>query len=133
MSIRLPPRRNRAATLLALLLLVLRLAVPACATSAKIAGEDAFLAQAVGGVVICHADAGPAVPSPGKPALPSAHDCLLCPMCQLAAPALLPAAAWVMALPLAGEAGTALPPPSTGPPQPRRYASRPRGPPAASV
>lgn len=133
MSIRLPPWRNQAATLLALLLLVLRLAVPAYVTSAGVAGEDAVRAQALGGVAICHADAGPAVPAPGKPALPSAHDCLLCPMCQLAAPALLPAAAQAMPPPLAGEAGIALPSPSAGPPQPRRYAARPRGPPASAV
>ena len=133
MSIRLPPQRHRAATLLALLLLVLRLAVPAYAMSAGIAGEGAALAQVLGGVPICHADAGPAAPEPAGPALPSAHDCSLCPTCQLAAPAMLPAASWVSAPLPAGPVQAALPPPSTGPPRPGRYAARPRGPPASAV
>ncbi len=116
--------------LLALLLLVLRLALPAYAGTA-----DKDAAQVLGGVPICHADAGPAAPEPaGKPAVPSAHDCLLCPVCQLAAtPALLPAAPWVSAPLQAGPVQAALPPPSTGPPQPRRYAAPPRGPPASAV
>ena len=67
------------------------------------------------------------------PAVP-AHDCALCPVCQLAsAPALMPAATWVVAAPSTGLARVALPPPSTGPPQPERYAARPRGPPAFVV
>lgn len=135
MSIWLPLRRHRATTLLALLLLVLRLTVPTYAMSTGTAGEDAVLARMLGGVPICHADAGPAAPEPaGKPAIPSAHDCLLCPLCQLAGPALLPAASGTMARPLAARTRTAGPPPSTGPPQPRRYsAARPRGPPASAV
>ena len=134
MSIRLLPRRHRAATLLALMLLVLRLAVPTYAMPAETAGEDAALAQVLGGVPICHADAGPAVPEPaGKPALPFAHDCALCPTCQLAAPALLPAASWVSVPLRAGPVQVALPPPSTGPPQPERCAAPPRGPPASAV
>ena len=131
MSTRLPPRRHRVATLLALLLL-LRLAVPAYPMSAGTAGKD--VAPVLGGVPICHADAGPAAPEPaGKPALPSAHDCSLCPTCQLAAPALLPAASWFPAPLQAGPVETALPPPSTGPPQPERYAAPPRGPPVSAV
>ena len=134
MSIRLPPRRHRAATLLTLVLLVLRLAVPTHAMPARTAGEDAALAQVLGGVLICHADAGPAAPEPaGKPVLPSAHDCALCPTCQLAAPALLPAASWVPAPLQADPVQTALPPPATGPPQPERRAAPPRGPPASAV
>jgi len=133
MSIQLTPRRRRAATLLALLLLVLRLAVPAYGLSAGTTGEDAASAQVLGGVPICHADAGPAAPEPaGKPSVPM-HDCSLCPTCQLAAPALLPAASWVPAPLQAGPVQAALPPPSTGPPQPERYAARPRGPPASAV
>ena len=134
MSIRLPPRRHRAATLLALLLLVLRLAVPTHAMPAVAAGEDAALARVLADVPICHADAGPSAPEPaGMPALPSAHDCALCPACQLAAPALLPAASWVSAPLRAGPAQAALPPPATGPPSPERRAAPPRGPPASAV
>ena len=134
MSIRLPRRRHRAVTLLTLLLLVLRLLVPAHAVSAATGGGDVVLAQMLGELPICHADAGPDAPGPAdQPALPSAHDCLLCPMCQLAAPALLPAAAGAVARPLAGQAGAAMPPPSIGPPQPARYSARPRGPPASIV
>ena len=131
MSIRLSPRRHRAATLLALLLLV-RLAVPTHAMPAR-AGEDAALAEVLGGVPICHADAGPAAPAPTDPALPSAHECALCPTCQLAAPALLPAASWVPAPLRADPVQAALPPPATGPPQPERRAAPPRGPPASAV
>jgi len=115
--------------LLALLLLMLRLAVPAYPMSAGTVGKD--VAPALGGVPICHADARPE--PAGKPALPSVHDCSLCPACQLAAPALLPAASWVPAPLQAGPVQTALPPPSTGPPQPERYAALPRGPPASAV
>ena len=132
MSIRLPPRRHRAATLLALLLVALRLAVPAYALSAGTRSEDA--AAALGGVPICHADAGPAAPEPaGKPTLPSEHDCSFCPTCQLAAPALLPPASWGPAPLQASPAQAALPPLSTGPPHPERYAASPRGPPASAV
>jgi hypothetical protein len=134
MSIRLPPRRHRAATLLALLLLVLRLAVPTHAMSAGTTGSDAALAQVLGEAPICHADAGPTAPEPAGPALPSAHDCALCPTCQLAAPALLPAASsWTSAPSLSGPMEAALPPPATGPPQPERRATPPRGPPASAV
>ncbi len=133
MSIRLPPRRHRAATLLALLLLVLRLAVPTYAMPAGTGIGNAALAQVLGGAPICHADAGPAAPEPAGPALPSAHDCALCPVCQLAAPALLPAVPWVSTPLRAGPVQAALPPPSTGPPQPERYAAPPRGPPASAV
>ena len=135
MSIRLTPRRHRAATLLASLLLVLRLAVPTHAMPAGTAGADAALAPLLGGVPICHADAGPAAPEPADtPALPSAHDCALCPTCQLAAPALLPAASsWVSAPSLSGPTEAALPPLATGPPSPERRAAPPRGPPASAV
>ena len=133
MSIRLPPRRHRAATLLAFLLLVLRLAMPTHAMPVGTASEDATLAQMLGGASICHADAGPAAPEPAGPALPSSHDCALCPTCQLAAPVLLPVASRVSAPLRAGPVQAALPPPATGPPHPERRAAPPRGPPASAV
>jgi hypothetical protein len=134
MSAQLRTRRNQAGALLALFLLVLRLAVPPYAMPASadpVGRHAAGLVGLLGGVPICHADAGPApVNTPAAPA----HDCALCPVCQIAsAPALMPAATWVVAAPLAGLAKVTLPPPSTGPLQPERFAARPRGPPASVV
>lgn len=136
MSAWLLSRRRQGGTLLALVLLVLRLAVPAYSMPTASLVPEAGLAGLLGEVPICHADAGPApaVPEPGgRPAIP-VHDCALCPVCQLvAAPALLPAASWMPNPLQAGAVQVALPPPSTGPPQPGRYAARPRGPPASVV
>lgn len=129
--------RRRAGALLALVLLVVRLVAPTHAAPATAAGRYAAdLAGLLGDVPICHADpaASPAAPQPADgPAVP-AHDCVLCPACQLAsAPALLPAAGWVAAAPAAGRATVAPLPPSTGPPRPGRLAARPRGPPLSAV
>jgi hypothetical protein len=128
-------RQTQARTLLALLLLVLRLAIPAYAMPGGTPGKEA-LAQLLGEVPICHAEAAPAPVAPepaNKPAIP-AHDCAICSVCHLAsAGALLPTAAWVVPTPAIGKARVALHPLSTGPPQPKRYAARPRGPPASAV
>lgn len=125
-----------AGTLLALMLLVLRLAIPAPSMPTVTLAQDAGLAGLLGEVPICHADAGPAPTAPepgGKPAIP-VHDCALCPVCQLAdAPALMPTASWLPAPLQAGPVQVALLPPSTGPPPPARYAAPPRGPPASAV
>lgn len=133
-------RRRRwdgAGTLLALLLLVVRLAVPSHALPASVGGHGtpADLAGLLGEVPICHADPGPTPSGPGdEPAVPAAHDCALCPACQLASPpVLVPAATWVAAPPVVGRANAALRPPSTGPPRPERLAARPRGPPSSVV
>jgi hypothetical protein len=129
-------RQTQAGTLLAVLLLVLRLAIPAYAMPGGTASKEAALAQLLGEVPICHAEAAPtpAAPEPvNKPAIPS-DDCALCFVCHLAsALALLPTATWVVAIPALSKATVALHPPSTGPPQPERYAARPRGPPASAV
>lgn len=136
MSARLQRRDNRAALLLALLALVLRLAISGFPMPIGMAGQTASLIQGLDEVPICHggaADASSNQEPSGDPAIP-AHDCALCPVCHLAAaPALLPAAAWIMTPRPAGRAGMALRPPSTGPPQHDRYAARPRGPPALRV
>lgn len=130
------PRRSHTVAWLAALVLVLRLALPGLPMPAATPGVDAALIRLLGEVPICHSGTGavPAGQQPsGKPVTP-AQDCALCPVCQLAsAPALLPEAAWVRASQRVGNAGTALPPPSTGPPQHERYAARPRGPPASAV
>ena len=127
---------KRAARVLALLLLVLRAAVPAHVPPNVGANADGRLAIVLGDLPICHAEAPPAAPpaDPGdRPAIPS-HDCGLCPACHLsAATAVLPQVAWLPAPPQARVDRAAPVPPSTGPPQPRRYAARPRGPPATLV
>lgn len=131
-----PSSRRQAGTLLALVLLILRLAIPAHSMSASNVALEGGLAEWLANMPICHADAGqaPVTPEPSdKPAAPM-QDCSLCPVCQLAAaPALLPAATWhPTPLPVAA-AQVALLPPFTGPPQPQRYAAPPRGPPASAV
>lgn len=131
MNARVHGWRTQAAAVLAVLLFVLRLAVPAGAFPAP--GPNAALDALLRDMPICHAGADPAAPDPAdRPATP-AHDCTLCPVCQLAAPALLPSLAWVP-LPLLAALASAVPlPPSTGPPPPARYAAPPRGPPASAV
>lgn len=117
--------------MLALFALAVRLTFPGLWP----AGPADDLARLLGEVPICHAgDAAPGTERPpGAPAVP-AHECALCPVCQItAAPALLPAPALVMAPRPAGGVGIAWHPPSTGPPRHDRYAVRPRGPPAARV
>ncbi len=124
--------------LLALLALVLRLPAPSLAEAAG--GPNAVLLGAglgsgFGEMPICHAGAdGTSRPEqPGQPASP-AHDCALCAVCHAtAAPALLPGAAIVTAPGPLQPRAAALWPPSTGPPQPQRYAASPRGPPVSSV
>jgi len=135
MSAQLPGRGNRAGMVLATLLVLLRLALPGLPLSVGGGGQDAALAGILGDTPICHA--GAADPSNGHepadtPNMPM-HDCALCPVCQLAAPMLLPEAVWVTAPRLVGNARIALLPPATAPPSHDRYAARPRGPPAFLV
>lgn len=117
--------------MLALFALAVRLSLPGLWPAPA---DD--LARLLGEVPICHGGAGDAAAGtkqPGAPAVP-AHDCALCPVCQItAAPALMPTPALVMALHLADRAGIAWHPPATGPPRHDWYAVRPRGPPAARV
>ncbi len=144
-AIRFRRRGRQLGLLLALLALVLRLPAPGLAEAAGGPNRNADLADLldtglvdaglVGEVPICHAGAdGTSRPEqPGHPA-GSAHDCTLCGMCQgAAAPALLPGAAFVTAPSPLRRSTAALRPPSTGPPQPGRYAAPPRGPPVSSV
>lgn len=131
-----PSPRRLVANSLAVLLLVLRLAVPGSMLPVGNNAQQASPAGLLGDVPICHADGDQgSVPShsDGKPTTPM-HDCALCPMCQLAAaPALLAAAAWIPILLQAGTARLVMRPQSTGPPLPERYAAAPRGPPASAV
>lgn len=133
-------RGRQLGLLLALLALVLRLPAPSLAEAAGGPDRNAGLLGAglglvLGEVPICHAGAdGTSRPEqPGHPGNP-AHDCALCAVCQAAAvPALLPGAAIVTAPGPLRPRAAALRPPSTGPPQPERYAAPPRGPPVSSV
>lgn len=121
-------------TLLAMVVLAVRLVMPAPAMFAGALASDVGLAGLLGEVPICHADSAPAPASPAdRPAVP-AHDCALCPVCQLAAaPALIAMGSWLPEPWSGGPVSVAPPPPSTGPPSPLRYAAPPRGPPASAV
>jgi hypothetical protein len=134
------PRHSGIRTLLAVLVLLMRASAPGMALPVTGGADAASLAALLGGDAICHAggdqdsDRSPAAPVPGH--TPGhAHDCGLCPACHLLGAPALPAGGVAVIPPLAVWTTQRLAalPPATGPPQARRTAARPRGPPSLSV
>ncbi len=122
--------RAFAGMLLALVMLfvqVLVLPVPQDASAGK-------LAALLGPQVICHADDAPGVPDRQAPS-GHAHDCVLCPVCQIAtAPTLIQHSAAILPPPRLVDTALVAPlPPPTAPPRLVRHDTSPRGPPAFAV
>lgn len=120
---------------------MLRLVVAVLVLAARLLGAGPGHAQAAGagleGVAICHAGEAAAATQPSKPPAqdPSQdRDCLRCPVCVLAAAAVLPVVDAAVPLPAAAvlPAATAVPP-ATGPPPAEGIIPPPTGPPAHLV
>ena len=113
---------GRAAALLALLALVLRLSAAMAMPVPAAATLDVLL-----GVAICHGGGETDAPG-GQPAVP-AHDCTLCPACFIPLPGLAGAPAFIPAPPPVATQRFVLPAAGAGPPV-RAFASpQPRAPP----
>ena len=124
----------------------LRLIVAVFVLAARLLGSGPSHALAVAGTglewaTICHAGEVSAALQPSKPpAHDPAHnpshdqDCLRCPVCVLAAAALLPVVGATVPLPVAAAlSAAAAAPPAMGPPPAAGLVPPPTGPPARPV